>query len=56
MARCVLLLRVAAQRKINAYGQQYADNQMMMILLLFSQKQNLASALYLFGLGTRLSG
>jgi hypothetical protein len=28
---------------------------MMMILLLFLQKQNLASALYLFGLGTRLS-
>ena len=56
MARCVLLLRVAAQRKINAYGQQYADNQMMMILLLFLQKQNLASAIYLFGLGTRHSG
>ena len=29
---------------------------MMMILLLFLQKQNLASAIYLFGLGTRLSG
>ena len=28
----------------------------MMILLLFLQKQNLASAIYLFGLGTRLSG
>ena len=26
----------------------------MMILLLFLQKQNLASAIYLFGLGTRL--
>jgi hypothetical protein len=26
---------------------------MMMILLLFLQKQNLASAIYLFGLGTR---
>jgi hypothetical protein len=25
-------------------------------LLLFLQKQNLASAIYLFGLGTRLSG
>jgi hypothetical protein len=29
---------------------------MMMILLLFLQKQNLASAVYLFGLGARLSG
>ena len=29
---------------------------MMMILLVFLQKQNLASAIYLFGLGTRLSG
>ena len=29
---------------------------MMMILLLFLQKQNLAFAIYLFGLGTRLSG
>jgi hypothetical protein len=29
---------------------------MMMILLLFLQKQNLASAIYLCGLGTRLSG
>jgi len=29
---------------------------MMMILLLFLQKQNLVSAIYLFGLGTRLSG
>ena len=29
---------------------------LMMILLLFLQKQNLASAIYLFGLGTRLSG
>ena len=29
---------------------------MMMTLLLFLQKQNLASAIYLFGLGTRLSG
>jgi hypothetical protein len=29
---------------------------MMMILLLFLQKQNLASAIYLFELGTRLSG
>jgi hypothetical protein len=28
----------------------------MMILLLFLQKQNLATAIYLFGLGTRLSG
>jgi hypothetical protein len=28
----------------------------MMILLLFLQKQNLASSIYLFGLGTRLSG
>jgi hypothetical protein len=27
---------------------------MMMILLLFFQKQKLASAIYLFGLGTRL--
>jgi len=27
-----------------------------MSLLLFLQKQNLASAIYLFGLGTRLSG
>jgi hypothetical protein len=29
---------------------------MMIVLLLFFQKQNLASAVYLFGLGTRLSG
>ena len=29
---------------------------LMMILLLFLQKQNLASAIYLFGLGTLLSG
>jgi hypothetical protein len=28
----------------------------IIILLLFFQKQNLASAVYLFGLGTRLSG
>jgi len=27
---------------------------LMMTLLLFLQKQNLASAIYLFGLGTRL--
>ena len=32
------------------------DAYMMMILLLFLQKQNLAFAIYLFGLGTRLSG
>ena len=32
------------------------DEVMQMILLLFLQKQNLASAIYLFGLGTRLSG
>jgi len=31
-------------------------SRVMMILLLFLQKQNLASAIYLFGLGTRLSG
>ena len=29
---------------------------MMIILLLFLQKQSLASAMYLFGLGTLLSG
>jgi hypothetical protein len=29
---------------------------MMIILLLFLQKQSLASAIYLFGLGTLLSG
>ena len=31
-------------------------DKVMMILLLFLQKQNLASTIYLFGLGTRLSG
>jgi hypothetical protein len=29
---------------------------MMIVLLLFLQKQNLANAIYLFGLGTLLSG
>ena len=29
---------------------------MMIVLLLFLQKQNLATAIYLFGLGTLLSG
>jgi hypothetical protein len=32
------------------------ESEMMIILLLFFQKQNLASAVYLFGLGTRPSG
>jgi hypothetical protein len=33
-----------------------SDVSMMIILLLFFQKQNLASTIYLFGLGSRLSG
>jgi hypothetical protein len=45
------LLRTLLREKANA-----AAVAVMMILLLFLQKQNLASVIYLFGLGTRLSG
>jgi hypothetical protein len=34
---------------------QIAIRKMMIVLLLFLQKQNLANAIYLFGLGTLLS-
>ena len=36
-------------------GDLYTPKGMMIVLLLFFQKQNLASAVYLFGLGTRPS-
>jgi hypothetical protein len=39
----------------NSEGYQ-SQTFMMIVLLLFLQKQNLANAIYLFGLGTLLSG
>ena len=38
------------------YEGEYKGNKKMINLLLFLQKQKLATAIYLFGLGTLLSG
>jgi hypothetical protein len=45
----------AVPRAARGLALAFAMGTMMMTLLLFLQKQNLASAIYLFGLGTRLS-
>ena len=55
--RCLLLDRDSARRRPHTLALADRDfHKMIMILLLFLQKQNLASAIYLFGLDTLMGG